>query len=143
MFLKNIDIVEGCVERKINEETICREKVVNEYLPQTLGILSPKIHVSAVVSWAGAQTWLQPTGGGDTQGFDSSSAAFYTHLHSFSLFFGNKKIRTTKQKNKNNKNNHALAYLDHARRTTRTTRIISTKPINIIAPSINNIKKLH
>ena len=33
----------------------------------------------AVVSWAGAQTWLQPTGGRDTQGFDSSSAAFLFH----------------------------------------------------------------
>jgi hypothetical protein len=40
---------------------------------------------AAVVSWAGAQTWLQTTGGGDTQGFDSSSAAFYFY-HCQALF---------------------------------------------------------
>ena len=35
-----------------------------------------------MVSWAGAQTWLQTTGGGNTQGFDSSSVAF---LHFLSI----------------------------------------------------------
>ena len=34
------------------------------------------IRIIAVVSRAGARTWLQPTGHGDMQGFDSSSAAF-------------------------------------------------------------------
>ena len=32
-------------------------------------------HANAVVSWAGVQTWPQPTGRGDTQRFDSASAA--------------------------------------------------------------------
>ena len=36
----------------------------------------PKYPSAAMVSWAGAQTWLQTTGSGDTQGFDSSSVAF-------------------------------------------------------------------
>ena len=35
------------------------------------------------MSWAGAQTWLQTTGGGDTQGFDSSSAAFLFFIANF------------------------------------------------------------
>ena len=35
------------------------------------------VHSIAVVSRAGARTWLQPTGHGDMQGFDSSSAAFF------------------------------------------------------------------
>jgi hypothetical protein len=35
---------------------------------------------AAMVSWAGAQTWLQTTGRGNTQGFDSSSVAFYSFL---------------------------------------------------------------
>ena len=37
----------------------------------------------AAVSWAGAQTWLQTTGRGDTQGFDSSSAAFLFFIANF------------------------------------------------------------
>ena len=31
----------------------------------------------AMVSWAGAQTWLQTMGTGDSQGFDSSSVAIF------------------------------------------------------------------
>ena len=48
---------------------------------------------AAMVSWAGAQTRLQPAGGGDTQGFDSSSVAF------FSFFTAKTNLSTKKKKN--------------------------------------------
>ena len=39
------------------------------------GVLCSEDASDAVVSRAGARTWLQPTGHGDMEGFDSSSAA--------------------------------------------------------------------
>ena len=47
--------------------------------------LPPPMGYSAVMSRAGARTWLQPTGHGDMQGFDSSFAATLCTLSSVEL----------------------------------------------------------
>ena len=52
--------------------------VVESYV--RVAMSSAAVSREAVVSWAGAQTWLQTTGRGDTEGFDSSSAAYFSEI---------------------------------------------------------------